>query len=101
MNRVRSEEVSRRAGTERELASRVNQRVLRCIGHVERMVEYPLARSLLMVEVSRGRVRGRPMLGGMDCVKVTLGSVGMTEEAARQCGKDREEWRALVQTYMI
>ena len=32
----------------------------------------------------------------MDGVKVALGNRGMTVEAARQCGKDRKEWRALV-----
>ena len=37
MDRVRNEEVRRRAGIERELASRVDQRVLRWFGHVERI----------------------------------------------------------------
>ena len=40
MERIRNEEVHRRDGTEKELASRANQRVLRCFGHVERMDEY-------------------------------------------------------------
>ena len=35
------------------------------------------------VEVSEGRVRGRPRLGWMDGVKVALGNRGMTVEAAR------------------
>ena len=37
MDRVRNEEVRRRAGIGRELASRADQRVLRWFGHVERM----------------------------------------------------------------
>ena len=37
MDRVRNEEVHRRAGIERELASRTDQRVLRWFGHVERI----------------------------------------------------------------
>ena len=37
MDRVRNEEVRNRAGIERELASRADQRVLRWFGHVERM----------------------------------------------------------------
>ena len=49
-----------------------------------------------MAEVSGGRERGRPKLGRMDGVKVALGNRGMTVEAARQCAKDRKEWRALV-----
>ena len=49
-----------------------------------------------MAEVSGGRVRGRLRLGWMDGVKVALGNRGMTVEAARQCEKDRKEWRALL-----
>ena len=55
-----------------------------------------MARRVLIAEFSGGRVRGRPRLGWMDGVKVALGNRGMTVEAARQCGKDRKEWRTLV-----
>ena len=44
MDRVRNQEVRRRAGIERELASRADQRVLRWFGHVEIMEEYRMAR---------------------------------------------------------
>ena len=83
MDRVRNEEVRRRAGIERELAIRADQRVLRWVGHVERMDEY-MTRRVLMAEVSGGRVRGRPRLGWIDLVKVALGNRGMTVEAARK-----------------
>ena len=96
MDRVRNEEARRRAGIERELASRADQRVLRWFGHVERMNVYHMARRVLMAEVSGGRARGRPRLGWMDGVKVALGNRGMTVEAARQCTKDRKAWGALV-----
>ena len=46
--RVRNEEVRRRAGIERELASRADQRLLRWFGHMERMDEYCMARRVLM-----------------------------------------------------
>ena len=95
MDRVRNEEVRRRAGIERELASRADKRVLRRFGHVERMDDYHMARKVLMTEVSGGRVRERPRLGWMDGVKVALANRGMTVEAARQCAKDRKAWRAL------
>ena len=39
MDRVRNEEVRRRAGIERELSSRADHRVLRWFGHMERMDE--------------------------------------------------------------
>ena len=72
MDRVRNEEVRRRAGIERELASRAGQRVLSLFRHVERMDEYRMARRVLMAKVSGGRVPGRPMLGWMNGVKVAL-----------------------------
>ena len=56
------------------------------------MIEYRLARRVLMAEVSGGRVRRRPRLGWMNGVKVALGIRGITVEAARQCAKDRKEW---------
>ena len=91
-DRVGNEEVRRRAGIERELASRADQRVLRWFGHVERMDEYRMARRVLMAEVSGGRVRGRPRFGWMDGVKVAFGNRGMAVEAAHQCAKDRKEY---------
>ena len=83
MDRVRNEEVRRRAGIGRELASRADQRVLRWFGHVERMDDCRMARRVLMAEVSGEGVRGRPRLGWMDGVKVALGNRGMTVEAER------------------
>ena len=96
MDEVRNEEVRKRAGIERELASRADQRVSRWFGHVKRMDEYRMARRVLMAEVSGEWVRGRPSLGWMDGVKVALGNRGMTVDAEHQCTKDLKEWRALV-----
>ena len=93
MDGVRNEAVRMRAGIERELASRADQRVLRWFGHVERMDQNRMASSVCMAEASGRR---RPRLDWMDGVKVALGNRGMTVEAARQYAKDRKEWRALV-----
>ena len=46
MDRVRNEEVRRRAGIEMELASRADQRVLRWFGHVD---DYRMARTQLKI----------------------------------------------------
>ena len=92
MDRVGNNEVRRRAGIKKELATRAD---LRWFGHVERMDEYRMARSVLMAEISEGRVRGRPRFGWMDGVKVALGNRGMAVEAVRQCGKigkSEEPW---------
>ena len=75
----------RRAGTERELASR-DQRVLRS----------PYGQKGVDGKVSGGRVQGRSRLGWMDGVKVALSNRGMTVEAVQQCKKKWKEWRALV-----
>ena len=68
----------------RDLASRADQRVLR-FRLVERMVEYRMARRVLMADVSGGQVLGRRWLGWMDGVKVALFNRGMTVEVAQQC----------------
>ena len=90
MDRVRNEEVRRRARIERQLASRADQRVLRWFTHVERMDQHRMARRVMMAEVSGGWAQERPRLGWMDGVKVALGNRGMMVEAARQCAKRPE-----------
>ena len=60
------------------------------------MDENRLAGRVMTAEVNRGWVRRRLWLAWMDAVEVALASRGMTVEAARQCAKDRNEWRALV-----
>ena len=79
----------------RELASRVDQRVLRWVVHVNRMDEYRVARWVSMAEVSGVRVRCRQRLYWMNGVKGAFGSREMTVKASRQCENDRKEWRAL------
>ena len=48
------------------------------------MDDYRMARRVLMAEVSGERVRERPRLGGMDGVKVALGTRGTTVEAGEK-----------------
>ena len=60
-----------------------------------------MTRRVLMAEISGGRERGRPRLGWIDGLKVALGYRGMTVEAARQCAKDRKEWRTLLHMQLI
>ena len=93
MDRVRNEEVLRRAGIEKELANRVDQRVLRWFGHVERMDEYCMARRVLMAEV-RGVGAGEMKVRLDEWCEGGLGNRRMMVEAAHQCSKDWEEWRA-------
>ena len=73
------------------------QRALRWFGfeHVKRLDEYRMARRVLMAEGSGRRVRGKPMIGWMDDLKVAFGNRGMTVEA-QQCEKDSKDYRVLV-----
>ena len=54
-----------------------------------------------MAEVSEGRVRGRPRLGWMDGVKLSLGNRGVTVDAVRQYTKDRKERRGAYVTESV
>ena len=62
MDRVRNEE-DRRVGIEWVMLSRVDQRVLRRFGHMERMDEYRIDRRVSMGEVNGNLVWSRPRLG--------------------------------------
>ena len=85
MDRVRNEEVRRRdLVRKRELAVKADQRVLRWFGPAERIDEYRMARSTLMMDVSGGQVWGRQRLGWMNVVNMALVSRGMKLGAARQ-----------------
>ena len=57
MNRIWNEEVSTRTGIERELTSRVDQRVLRWVGHLERMNEYHMNGRVLIAGVNGRWIR--------------------------------------------
>ena len=86
----------RRAGIERKLASRVDQRVLRWFGHVKRMDEHCMARRVLMAEASAGHPQSRLTEVRFDgwCE----GCLGQQRDDCGGCSttKHRKEWRALV-----
>ena len=63
MDRVRNEEVRRRSGIKREMASWVDQRVLRWFGHMERMEEHRMYRRVSMAEVEGGYGVDRSYVG--------------------------------------
>ena len=74
LDRVKNEEMRRRAVIERKLESGTDQRVLRWFRHVKRFLEHRMVRRVLIVEVSRGRSRGRSRLGWIEGVKVAFGN---------------------------
>ena len=95
-DRIRNEEIRRRTGVPRGLAGRADQCLLRWYGHVERMEEGSLVKRLMGSDVRGGRLRGRPHLGWMGCVKRALTERGMTVEQSRLIVRDRGKWRKLV-----
>ncbi|WP_147453090.1 hypothetical protein [Xanthobacter tagetidis] len=77
-DRVRNEEVRRRKVERRELAERVDGRVLRWFGHMERMNDERVVRKTMNYQVEGERPRGRPRFRWMDGVKRALNEKGFT-----------------------
>ena len=94
MDIVRNKEVRRRAGIERELASKADQRVLRWFGHVERMDEYRPYGQKGVDGPSQWRTGVRETEVRLDgwCE----GGLSQQRNDSGGCAKDRKEWRALV-----
>ena len=91
MVRVRNEEMCRRAGTEREFASKADQRVLRWFGHVERIDEHRMVSQKGVDGGSKWRTGTRETEVRLDgwCE----GDLGQQNNDDGGCAK---EWRALV-----
>lgn len=66
--------------------------MLRWFGHVQRLDEYRMVRTILLAEVSGRRVRSRPRLVWMNSMKVYLGSRQMTIKVS---GSMREKFEGL------
>ncbi len=96
LDRVRNEEVRRRAGVVRKMSERVDQRVLGWYGHMVRMNEERLTNRVWKAEVRGARLRGRPERGWMEGVGRALGVRGLSLEQGRENARDRREWRAIV-----
>ena len=94
-DRIRNEEIRRRAGIEETLAEKVDRRVLRWFGHVEKMDEGRWPRKVKAVKVEGLLGRGRPRYGWLDGMKRTLAirEVGLQE--ATQLAREMSVWREL------
>ena len=96
MDRLRNETVRQRVGITTELSERVDARVLRWFGHMERMPEERLVKKIVNADVEGRRARGRPRMGWMEAVKRALSERGLTMEDGRERARDRAEWRMIV-----
>jgi len=95
-DRLRNVVVRDRTGMNVEMTGRVDERVLRWFGHMERMDDARLTKKVMNSRMSGNRPRGRPRYGWMDGVKRALSDRGMNVDDARICARDRHEWRAIV-----
>ena len=94
-DRVRNEEIKRRCGLQKNLSER-GEAVLRWFGHVERMEGERLVKKIYRAEVEGNRGRGRPRRRWIDGVKGCLNDRGLSIPEAKECAKDRREWRRIV-----
>ncbi len=91
MDRVRNEEVRRRAGIVRKLSERVAQRVLSWYGHAVRMGKKRLTKRVWKAEVSGPNLRERSRRGWMEGVERALSLRGMSVEERRESASDKRE----------
>ena len=96
LERVRNEVVRTRTGMRRELAARVDMKVLRWFGHVERMDNERLLKKVMNAKVNGRSARGRPRFGWMDGVKRALNDRGTDVREASERARNRNEWQMIV-----
>merc|ERR1712074_215730 len=83
MDRVRNEVVRERVGVPEKLSGRVDRKVLKWFGHVERMGSDRMTKRVYVSEVDGERGRGRPPFRGRDGLRGGQGGVlgsGCVEE---------------------
>ena len=100
IKRVRNEEIRRICRKKVSVGERMDQNVLRWLGHVERMEDDRLARKVYELEVQGPRCRGRPRKEWMDGVKEVLTKMGLTIQEAKACIQDRREWHSVPQLFL-
>jgi hypothetical protein len=84
MDRVRNEDVRRRCGSEVSIWEIMDRNVLRLYGHLERMEEERIVKRVYIAKDEGSRVRGRPKMRGMDCVKASVEIKGMNVEESKK-----------------
>ena len=97
-NRVKNEEVRRRAQVAKQLSGRVDQCVLRWFGHVEGMDEEHMAKKVMNSDTEGNRCRSRPRLGWMDGARMKLVEKGMSRKQGRLKVLERRRWELIVRS---
>ena len=94
-DRLRNETVRERVGVSEPMSERVDRKILKWFGHVERMGNERLTKKVYISEVSGVRRIGRPPTRWIDGVKRACAVRNIRlEEAKRDC-RDRNAWRSM------
>ena len=94
-DRVRNEVVRERVGVPEKLSGRVDRKVLKWFGHVERMGSERMTKRVYVSEVGGDRGRGRPLFRWRDGVRRACAERNMGLEEARGVCMDRDVWRSM------
>ena len=94
-DRVRNEVVRQRVGVHEKLSKRIDRKVLKWFGHVERMGSERLTKRVYMSEVGGRRGRGRPPTRWIDGVKKACEDRDLDLEVAKVVCRDRIAWRSV------
>ena len=95
MDRVRNEVVRGRVGVPEKLSGRVDRKVLKWFGHVERMGSKRMTKRVYMSEVEGQRGRGRPPFRWKDGVRRACAEREMGLDEARGLCLDHDAWRGV------
>ena len=82
-------------GVTEKMSKRVDRKVLKWFGHVERMGDERLTKKVYKSEVGGERGRGRPRLRWIDGVKDACEDRRMGLATARWRCRNRSEWRGV------
>ena len=92
---MRNVAVRERVGVKEEMSKRVDRKVLKWFGHVERMGDERLTKKVYKSEVGGERPVGRPRFRWIDGVKNALDVRRMGLATARSRCRNRTEWRGV------
>ena len=95
MDRLRNEVVRERVGVRENMSKRVDRKMLKWFGHIERMKSERLTKRVYMSGVEGGRRRGRPQFRWKDGVRRACEERGIGYEVARRVCLDRDVWRGM------
>ena len=96
MDRILNTRIRDLCGGENCLDERIDEGVLRCFGHVEKVERDMIAKRVYVGECAGSRSVGRPRKRWIDTVKECLRKRRLDVRQARRIVQNRSEWRGFV-----